>query len=239
MTVYLILIVAAFFASMVQSISGFAFALVLLGIIPHFIDYGQCVAMTSPLAMFIVFSSFWRFRRYVQWKKVIPVAIAYILFSYVGIQMLVHLPNPKLWKTLLGIFLMVWSLYMLFGKGEIPVKESFLSQLIWGGAGGLMGGLFGMAPILAFYYLAVTDSKESYMGNLQAMFFLGVISDIMLRMQAGFLTPQLLQYIGVAFVAVVLGYITGQMILKRMTLPQLKKAIYGIVLVCGMLMMLP
>ena len=68
MEFYMILALTAFAAAFIQGVSGFAFAVILLGVLPHFIDYIQAVGLVSLLAVIVVSVNAWTYRANVLWK---------------------------------------------------------------------------------------------------------------------------------------------------------------------------
>ncbi len=124
------------------------------------------------------------------------------------------------------ILLAVWAGYMLSGTRELHIRLTVLNGVLWGATDGLLGGLFGMAPIMAFYFLAITDSKKTYMGCMQMFFFICVLFDVTFRIQSGIVTFASVKLAVAAVVFVLLGFLAGHAVLKRISLPQMQKFIY-------------
>ena len=93
-----------------------------------------------------------------------------------------------------------------------------------------------MAPIMAFYFLAITSSKETYMGSMQMFFLICVLFDVIFRIQSGIITLVSVQMAAAAVVFVLLGFLAGHAVLKRISLPQMQKFIYGIIFISGILL---
>ena len=236
MEFYVILALTAFAAAFIQGVSGFAFAVILLGVLPHFIDYIQAVGLVSLLAVIVVGVNAWTYRAHVQWKLLPAVTVSYIIATKIGVQILVMTPDANIWGRVLGVLLAVWAGYMIFGARELNIRPTVLNSILWGVAGGLLGGLFGMAPIMAFYFLAITSSKETYMGSMQMFFLICVLFDVIFRIQSGIITLVSVQMAAAAVVFVLLGFVVGHAVLKRISLPQMQKFIYGIIFISGILL---
>ena len=136
------------------------------------------------------------------------------------------------------MLLMGWALYMLLGKQKKRIRPTALNGILWGGAGGFLSGLFGIAPIMAFYFLSVTNDKDKYMGCMQMFFFVGICFDILFRSQNGMITMETLQMASFAIIFALLGFLIGRKILKRLGFMQLQKLVYGIIFICGSLLLL-
>ncbi len=236
MEFHVVLALTAFAAAFIQGVSGFAFAVILLGILPHFIDYIQAVGLVSLLAVVVVGVNAWTYRAFVVWRLLPAVTVSYIIGTKIGVQILVLTPDANIWGRVLGVLLVVWAGYMLSGTRELRIRPTVLNGILWGAAGGLLGGLFGMAPIMAFYFLAITDSKKTYMGCMQMFFFICVLFDVMFRIQSGIITFASLQMAAVAVLFVLLGFLAGHAVLNRISLPQMQKFIYVIILASGVLL---
>jgi len=234
---YLVLAVSVFIAALIQGISGFAFAMILLGILPHVLGYTQALALTSILAVFLMAANAWNYRKHVVWNLLPAAIFSYIIGTRIGIQILAYISDSAVLGRLLGIFLMLWVVYQCIENRQVTIKPTVLNGFLWGGVGGLMGGLFGMAPILVFYFLAVTKDKESYMGCTQMFFFIGICFDVLFRSQMGMITFQILQLAGFSFLFLLLGFGLGRMILQHISMLQLQKIIYGFIFLCGMMLL--
>ena len=112
-------------------------------------------------------------------------------------------------------------------------------DFIAGGLGGLLGGLFGTGgPPMVVYLLASSESKEEYLGTIQAYFALTNVSTILVRAWNGMITPPVIQYWAVGLIALALGVLAGQKLFRRLDGEKLKKVVYlfmigsGIVMLC-------
>ncbi len=65
------------------------------------------------------------------------------------------------------------------------------------GVGGVINGLFCVGgPITAMYFLAVSKSKEEYLGTTQMLFFINITIDFLLRALNGMVSKPILIYGG-------------------------------------------
>jgi uncharacterized membrane protein YfcA len=147
----LFVVVGAVVAGFVQGLSGFAFALVAMGIWAWALDpvlAGPLVVFGSLIGQLLATGSMWRTLN--PWRA-FPFVLGGILGVPIGVALLRFI-NPLAFKACVGLLLVVWCPIMLFAP-ELP-------RISWGGKwadagvgwiGGIMGGLGGLtgpAPIL-------------------------------------------------------------------------------------------
>jgi len=237
MTTYIILALAAFFAAFIHALSGFAFGMIFLGIILHVLPYTQVVALCSILGWILTAYATWTFRKSIVWK-ILPISVAsYIVCSKIGIMFLDSISNLDLLQKIAAILLVVWAINMFVKKKQLKFPYKPLYAVIWGGAAGLMGALFGMAPIFAIYFMAITETKEEYMGTLQAQVMISILFELFFRAQQGMITTETVYFAAFATIFLLAGFIIGKSIMKKITFTQLHKIVYGIVLVCGIFLL--
>jgi uncharacterized protein len=147
----LIVVVGAVVAGFVQGLSGFAFGLVAMGIWAWALDpvlAGPLVVFGSLVGQLLATKALWGALN--PWRA-LPFVLGGIAGVPLGVALLRYI-DPVVFKTCVGLLLMVWCPVMLFAR-DLP-------RITWGGKwadaaigwiGGIMGGLGGLtgpAPIL-------------------------------------------------------------------------------------------
>jgi uncharacterized membrane protein YfcA len=148
---FLIVAVGAVVAGFVQGLSGFAFGLVAMGIWAWALDpllAGPLVVFGSLVGQLLATKALWGALH--PWRA-LPFVLGGIAGVPLGVALLRYI-DPLVFKTCVGVLLMVWCPVMLFAR-DLP-------RITWGGKwadgavgwiGGIMGGLGGLtgpAPIL-------------------------------------------------------------------------------------------
>jgi uncharacterized membrane protein YfcA len=148
---FLIVAVGAAVAGFVQGLSGFAFGLVAMGIWAWSLDpvlAGPLVVFGSLVGQLLATKALWGALH--PWRA-LPFVLGGIAGVPLGVALLRYI-DPLVFKTCVGVLLMVWCPVMLFAR-DLP-------RISWGGKwadgaigwiGGIMGGLGGLtgpAPIL-------------------------------------------------------------------------------------------
>jgi len=228
------LISAACVASFIQRVSGFGFGIAIMTVLPYLTNsYGEATTLSGLLAgvqsLFIAI----RMRKYISLKRLLPILITFIIISYIAIQFVMSI-NDKTLKHILGVILIVVSVYFFFISERVKVKPTLPIQIGMGGISGLMGGFFAMqGPPAVLYFLASEKTKEEYIAISQAYFVIGNIMMTIYRAQSGWLTPE----VGVAWcygiVAVFVGTWLGTLVFNRLPIQILRKVIYAYMAISG------
>ena len=137
-------------------------------------------------------------------------------------------------KILLGITLIIASLWFSLFAGKVHIKPNRFMQTILGTLSGIMGGLFGMqGPPAVLYFVETTETKEEYMAVAQTYFLIGNIMMTIYRAYYGFLTTTVLTDYCFGVLGVIAGTILGGYVFKRISLPILRKIIYAYMAISG------
>lgn len=234
-----VLMASTLVAGIVQGISGFAFAIVFLAIMQFFIPYTELLALSSSLCITMLAVNAFVYRKHIAWKRIpVPLVINFV-FTIGAIRLLKGTMSFPYWHNLLGVVFILLSLYMYFWQHKIHIRPTFGTALLLSGAGGILGGLFGVGgPPLVLYYLATTKSKEEYLGTTQMFFLFNNMYDFGGRLTSGMVTPEILQYAFMSVWTVLLGLGIGRKIFQRIDGEMLKKIVYAVMFFDGWYMLL-
>ena len=99
---------------------------------------------------------------------------------------------------------------------------------------GVCGGLLSFGgPTMATYYLAATDSRESYLANAQANFAVNNVTSITTRVLSGYYTLDLLPLTLLGVAGVVCGQRFGLQLGGKLNAVQLRRLVYAYVILSG------
>lgn len=150
-----------------------------------------------------------------------------------SIRMLMEKDTGKL-KGFFGMFLIIRSLYFFRLAGKISVKPTLLMKFSCGALAGICGGLFGISGLpVSLFYLAATDTKEEYLGTLNAFFSFTVIFNLISRIYNGFLSVSLVPLMGIGIAAILIGCILGSRIVQKINIDMMRKCVYGFMAFAG------
>lgn len=142
-------------------------------------------------------------------------------------------------NILLGITLILTSIYFSFFSKRIKVKTTMPVQITAGTLSGLMGGFFGMqGPPAVLYFVSSEPDKEHYLAMTQTYFLMGNLMMTMARAYNGFFTSTVsIGYIyGIS--GVVVGNLIGAWVFKHITGSLLKYIIYAYIGISGVTFLL-
>ena len=234
-----LLCVMTFGAAFVQRVSGFGFGIFIMGVLPYLLpSYGEATTLSGLLAMVtsaIITARMWRL---VDLRKLLPILFTFIVTSFVAIQFVASAADGLL-RVILGVTLIVTSLYFLFVSGHFSVRPSLPVQIVMGVVSGLMGGFFGMqGPPAVLYFLACTDTKDDYMSLAQCYFLSGNVMMTLFRSQSGFLTPAVGHAWLCAIGFVLLGTWVGGKVFDRLPITTLRRVVYAYMAISGCVFLL-
>ena len=230
-----ILVVAAamFIAGLVQTVSGFGGSLTIMMVLPTIMSLNDAVTLNQTVMIILVFmlvASYWRA---IEFRKAVLPTVFCILFTTIFTD-LALMVNVTTMKLLFGLFLIGVSIYFWLFSGKVRSSSNPLMACVCGSLSGITNGLFGIGgPPIAVYYLAVTDSKDAYIGTTQLVFFLTTIYTVLFRISKGLFCDDFWQYAVLGTVSILLGMLFGKKINRRISPEAMKKCVYVCLCVTG------
>lgn len=229
----LIVALSSLFGGFVQAVTGFGGAIIIMIFLPFLFSMTAAPAASDGITMMLSFAMFWRYRKAVNTKQIIVPAVCYLLSSTLVIYRSASMDMGKL-KVLFGMFLMVLACYFFFFSERIQMRASLGMNVCCAVLSGICGGLFGISgPPVSLYYLTVTKSKEEYLGTLNAFFSITVIFNMVSRLSNGFITRELIPYMGLGIVAILAGCYAGGRVSDRMDFSVMRKCVYALMVFAG------
>lgn len=234
-----ILLFSTFIAGIVQGVSGFAFAIVFLAVMQYYLPYTEMLSLSSVFCILMTAVNAFVHRKDIIWRWIPMPLVINLVFTIGAIRLLNASMTFPYWHKLLGFIFIVLSVYLFFWQHKIQIRPTFKNALLFCGAGGILGGLFGVGgPPVVLYFLAIADSKERYLGTIQMFFFFNMLYDFAGRMMNGMVTMATYRYAAMGAVTVLLGLWIGNRIFQRIDAEMLKKTIYLLMFFDGWYMLL-
>ncbi len=163
-------------SGLVQGTAGFGGSLVAMAFLPLVWELQTAVGVSAVFGIVVPVALAIRLWRHVQWREVAGVLLAAVVGVPMGVYLLHNVPARWV-KLALGIILVshgTWSL--LGGRGSTGMSSR------WGPVAGLTGGMLSGAfstagPPILVYATGRAWPKDTFRGNLQAIFLTtGVLS---------------------------------------------------------------
>ncbi|MFA7539581.1 MAG: sulfite exporter TauE/SafE family protein [Sphaerochaetaceae bacterium] len=220
--VIIITTVATFF----QTSIGFGFGVFSMIFLCRIFPYGEAIALSQAFALVNTLFLTIRYHKHIQYKTMVPMLIPSVLLG-IGFSILSHSIEVGLLKGMLGLVLVILSIYMLLYSGKINIKPNIKTGVAMGSLTGIGNGLFGIGgPPAVLYLLPATADKLSYLATSQAFFSINNFTNLMTRYFKGDLHFDNLQFILYGWLGLALGLLLGLLVFKALKLEWLKKYVY-------------
>lgn len=226
-------------ASFVQRTTGFGFGIFIMTMLPFLMpSYGEATTLSGLLALttsaFITF----RMRKYICWKRLMPILITFIITSAVAICMLTRIHDNTL-RKILGIILIITAFYFAFFSTRIKLKTTLPYQIGAGSISGIMGGFFGMqGPPAVLYFISSEPDKNHYMAMVQTYFLIGNSMMTIVRASNGFLTATVGRNYLFCIAAVAIGTLLGSWAFKHIPGKIFPYVVYSYIGISGLIIIL-
>lgn len=233
--IYLVAFLIAIVSAAVQSVTGFGYTVVSMTTLPFFLSPISSTTVSGLIGNIQSVYLCYKHRKHIEIKVMIVPLIAAVIFSAVAITYMAQQPS-MFYKRILGVFLCMLSIYMIFFSNMVKIRATFLSGFVTGAVSGIATGLFGMGgPPTVMYMLAATKTKESYLSTIQFLFFLTGLSTTVVRFMNGAMTMEVLKLGAVSILGMVIGLTIGSKLFSLMTQEQVAKFVYSFMLIMGLI----
>ena len=143
-----IFLIATFAGALVAGLSGFAFGLVAASIWLYILTPLQTATLIVAFGLIVQGYSVWKLRHALEWAKLWPFILGAAIGVPVGIAIL-GWANPSHVRAGIGVFLVLYSLYVLFRPKTASVTVGgATADAGVGFLNGVLGGITGLAGIL-------------------------------------------------------------------------------------------
>ena len=230
-SLFLLSVVGAF----VQRTTGFGFGIFMMTMLPALMpSYGEATALSGLLSMSMSLVVAYRLRKYVTWRRMGIMLIAFTVFSTFAIFGL-SLMNDHTIRVVLGVVLVVISLYFALFSSRIHLRATPVVQGVIGSISGVMCGLFGMhgAPA-ALFFVSSEPTKQHYMAMCQAYFTMGNVLMTLVRWQRGYFTATVFVDYLYGIGGVVVGLLVGMVVYRYIPSRLLRYLVYAYIGISGL-----
>lgn len=233
----LLVLIPAVCAGLIQGVTGFGAGIVMMIFLPILFPVVTSAGISQSICLVLTVMMFLRYRKYANLKLIAGPAVLFLLVSTVCMRFSQYV-NQDIMKLILGIFLIVLSIWFLFlARDDFKPKgiTAFLCVVI----SGMCDGLFGVGgPLMVVLFLSRTETKEEYLGTIQSFFLLTVLYAVGFRFVNGLLPFDAIGYILVGIVGVLSGLFVANRIVDRMNGDLLRKLTYCVIGISGLINMI-
>jgi len=230
------MIFAALMAGFVQGVTGFGSGIVMMIFLPHLLPINQSAGVSTLTMLVATVMVAWKYRKYLKWQKLVAPFFIYIVVAIGSLYWSEYLAAGHL-KLLLGILLVVLSLYYSFMNirlitiKAIPIYVMIIFAMI----SGFFNGMFGIGgPLMALYFLTISDSKENYLASIQTFFLVDTLMMTSLRFANGILNLNSLKYVLMGIIGAIIGTILANHLVKHLNIKIMTLFIYVFIGLSGL-----
>ena len=232
---YLVLPLVAALGGVIHTITGFGSGIVMMLFLPYFLDMTVAPALSSSINLFLSLILAFKFRKTIRLNLFLLPLIPYLMGSTLAIYALSGF-EKRLIAISFGVFLVILALYFSFIAKRMTITPSWKTAILCGAVSGVTAGLFGIGgPLMALYFLAITDNKEAYTGNLQCMFTCTCTCNTLTRISKGFYTLDLVPLTILGLIAINVGKAIGLRLLDKMDPDLVRTIVYLFVGISGVI----
>ena len=234
--VYISVFLTTLLAGIVQGVTGFGGGIVTMLIFPYFFSIVLGAGITGSLGIALCGYMAFHYRKELDVKMAIMPALLSIVVSSVVISFSISV-DPVLIKKIFGVFLLLLSIYYLFiSKSAQNRKFGIGVSILFVVISAACDSLFGIGgPLMVLYFLSMTKSNHAYLGTLQLFFFINSMYNTAFRIYKGILLPEHLIVIGFGMLGILLGGMIAGKIVDRLNVNTMRKLIYVMIGVSGVL----
>ena len=236
---YPLLVLISFAGSFLQRVTGFGYGIFMMMFLPGLMGSSvEAAAMAGLCSCCTCTYNAVKMRKQIQWKLVVPTITASLVTVPLAVGFSAQAPEDLI-RTLLGIFLILLSIYFLFVAGKIKLRPSVGGGLAVGAVSGVLGGMFSMGgpPVVLYLVQAVAD-KTAYIATMQAHFAVINLYSAGTRALNGVITTNVLLCFAVAVGGSLLGNYAGGRIFEKLDSAKVKKLVYLVMIFSGITMII-
>ena len=235
MEIYQLLLIALITlgAGCIQSTTGFGFGIFSMIFLPYILIATEANAVASTLSMCTsatVVAATWR---RMNWKNIIFPFIGCVAATYLAVDFIKSQDNTVL-MLLLGIALLVLSVYFYFFSDKMKIKPTWYAGLIAGVLSGILEGMFAIGgPPAVIYFMQSEEDSDHYLATVSGYFVLLGMVSVSSKAISGFYTTNVLFALLVGAVGMVCGSLIGKKTRDKANPKMIKKAVYAVMAVSG------
>ena len=238
MMTYAIMALAALAGGIIQPLTGFGSAVILMVAAQYFFDITIAPGVVAAIFMFQSGIMAWNRRKIIDLKQILPPIALYTVCSLAVINLLGSMDLHVL-TAAFGGFLMLLALYFLFIAKRVSLKPGLAAGMLCSGFSGCCAGAFTVGgPMMALYFVAIARDKDTYVANMQFLFAATNLTNLAMRAVRGLYGAQYLPVTAVGVIFVLVGMVIGSALSKRMNGDVARQVVYIGVGVSGLVTLL-
>jgi len=226
------IVVIVFVAAVLQSLTGFGFALVVMPLVTLVIDLKTAAPLIALAGLTAYTVNLIRFRQAVDVGELARLGAASVLGIAVGIWVLVRVDELAI-NCAMGAILIAYAAYALL-RPEAPRQPAQWWAYPAGFLAGCLGGAYNTpGPPVVIYGSLRQWPKDEYRAILQTLFFINGVLIVSSHLLARHMVQQVWTLYAWAAPALLLGLWTGARLDRRVDQERFRRLVTAMILVLG------
>jgi len=230
----LLIILPAILAGLVQGLTGFGAAIIMMIFLPALLPIDQSAGVAGLIMAASVIMLVGRYHQAIKLKRII---IPFIVYASVAAWS-VHLGQVldlQLLRLLLGGLLVGLAIYFTLSKQAGTQRYPFYIAGSFMIISGFFNGLFGIGgPLMALYFLSLSESTADYTANMQTFFLIDIIYITSIRVASGILTVAVIPVILIGMLGAFIGTAIAARLLTHLNIQLVRRGIYAFIGISGL-----
>jgi len=225
-----------FFASAVRSAIGFGMGLIAMPLLGFVIELQTASPLINLLAVCMSLIIVWREVRTVDWHSVRSLGAGLLLGIPAGVLLLARAPKEPILNTL-ACLVILFALFRLVWRRPLPLRTNAAGDLVLGFLSGSFSAAFGIGgPPLIVYAMLRDWEPRTFRATLHALALVSGFFVVTGHAVAGLWTSDLLRLFGMGVPVMLLGLFLGRKLNRVLDREVFRTAVYGVLLVLGILL---
>ncbi len=227
------LVITTFFATAIQTLAGFAFALIMMPIVTMILGVHTAAPLVALTALTLYGVNILRYHEWLNIRELWRLGAAATAGVPVGLWMVAS-ANEAFVKFLLGLILIGYGLYALTRPSPqrpCSPRWAYLAGFLSGGLGGAYNT---SGPPLAIYGGLRQWPKDEFRAGLQSLFFISGALTVLSHALANHLTPTVLRLYAWTPPSLLLGILAGVWLDRFVDKERFRLLVLAMILVLGL-----
>jgi uncharacterized membrane protein YfcA len=230
-----LLLAGALAGGIVNGLTGFGTALTAIGIWIYAIPPTVAASLAIICSVVSQTQTLHLIWRAIDWRRVLFFVVPGILGVPIGTLLLPHI-DPKLFKLVIGCFLIVYPAYVLIRKRQIKSAwGGTVADGIIGFGGGILGGLTGLSGVLPIVWTDVRGWSKEQRRSIVQFYNMAILSlALVSHAFSGLLTWQVVVSAAIALPGTIAGAWFGAFLYRRLADHGYQRVVMALLLISGL-----
>jgi len=239
MDIYVYIFLIAFAATVFRSTFGFGEALIAVPLFSLFLPIETAVPLTVLMSIIVASTIVIQDHKQIHFSS----AKWLIIFAAIGIPfglLILFYCNELYVKIGLGLLIILYSLYTLFGKNTFRLeKDNKVWLFVCGFLSGVFGGAYGVnGPPLVVYGNMRRWDAQYFRATLQAYFLPANLLGLFGYLYKGMVTAPVVEYFLLSLIVIFPAIFIGRFLNRKLKGDSFYKYVYGGLIIIGIILII-